>query len=88
MVRITATSLNADGSIKIDQLEDDLSAFLGHMFDEISQTNEALVAKLFGGTPKKDVDLMQFLEGMDPWYKQVSTPIEEYEPVGWLYVSP
>lgn len=58
------------------------------MFEEITKTNEALVAKIFGGTPEKDVDLMEFLGGMDPWYKQVTPPTEDFKPVLFLYVSP
>lgn len=82
---MTANSINPNAYLHAETIEDGLTSYLGDFFNESSQTNAALTAKIFGGTPKKDVDIMEFLSGMDPSYKEVK-PSKDYEPIMHLYV--
>lgn len=84
-IGITSNSIDANAYLDSDEIEASLDSLLGHLFDELSKTNAALTAKIFGGTPKQDVDLMDFLSGLDPWYKQVK-PTLDWEPIYYLYV--
>ncbi|CAJ2513382.1 Uu.00g015010.m01.CDS01 [Anthostomella pinea] len=69
ILSITSTALT-DTSLDPGQMEAHLGNALGNFFDAMSARNAALTAKIFGGTPDQDIDLMEFVTRIDDRYKK------------------
>lgn len=53
-------------------MEDMLSSHLGDFFQSISDKNAAITAKIFGGTPLHDVDIVDFVSRIDPNHAKIT----------------
>ncbi|KAI1081471.1 hypothetical protein F5B20DRAFT_588536 [Whalleya microplaca] len=84
VISIMSQTRTDKGAIDVDKLDTQLSSKLGDYFEDISDRNAALTSKLFGGKPKEDINLMDFVSRVDDLYKNIN-PAHDWEPIMYLF---